>query len=101
MRVSRRDPFHQGLKLLTSAWGDAAKYWRARTREEPAVETQHVEVNVQIERRAEALDQRDGAGIPVAASPPAFSRMQQNATSFSGWQLSHRTRRKPWCSATI
>ena len=63
---------HERLQLLLT-WGlNSPEHRRLGTDEIRAVEHEHVEVNIEIERRAEALDHRHGARRAARASEPCF-----------------------------
>jgi hypothetical protein len=66
------DPLDECLQLLRARRTDASKDRGASAREVGTVEEQHVEVNVQVERRAEALDQRHRACFARRACEARF-----------------------------
>ena len=57
------DPLDERLQLARARRGDAPKHRRVRSGEVRAVEHQHVEVDVGIERRPESLNERHGARV--------------------------------------
>jgi hypothetical protein len=58
------DLLHQCRKLDGCRCGQLTKHWlRAFDRHEYAVQEDHVKVNVQVQRRAEALNQRHPTGM--------------------------------------
>jgi hypothetical protein len=74
--VARGSPQHslrfanERLQLCRARRRDAAKHRRLRTAEVRAVEHQQVKVNIEVERRAKALDQRHRARRAARACQP-------------------------------
>src|SRR5690606_29849429 len=68
------DLLHERLQLTLRWGGDAAEHGRRRAGEKSPVEHEHVEMHIEIQRGAEALNQRDGAGGALAARELRFAK---------------------------
>ena len=64
--------FEQARKLCCRGWRDGVKHGLTILDTVHAVEHQTVKVNVEVRRRAEALNQRDGAGVDFTARQCGF-----------------------------